>query len=58
MVRYISTHPTYQPRSGRKAVVLERLIDANVILEHKDGTRTVNPDVVMETWDPEIKEWS
>lgn len=57
MVHYISTHPTYQPRSGRKAAVLSRLIANHVILERDDGTHEVNPAVVMETWDPEAKEW-
>lgn len=57
MVRYISSHSNYEPRSGRKAAVLERLVDAKVILELADGTRMVNPAMAMETWDPDTKQW-
>lgn len=58
MVHYVSAHPNYQPRSGRKAAVLERLVEAKVILEQDDGTRIVNPNVVVQTWNPETKEWA
>jgi hypothetical protein len=57
MVQYISSHPNYQPRSGHKAAVLERLVDARAILELDDGTRMANPAMAMETWDPDTKQW-